>query len=252
MKKIFSLIICVLCALNVAAQMLPERPDDEERNKGKAILVHLTFGVHLPAGDMADRFGADGSFGLGVEYLTAKNLILGAEGQYFFGPDVKEDPLAILRTPEGDIIGNDRILASVVLRKRGYYFGGTVGKLFTFNEKRSGIRLTFGAGLLRHWIRIQDDNSSVTQLTGDYKKGYDRLTGGLVLNQFVGWQQLASTRRSNFMVGLEFNEGFTNTLRDWDFNDMRKLDDNRLDIRVGIRVAWTLPFYQGDAEEIFY
>lgn len=83
------------------------------------------------------------------------------------------------RTPEGDIIGNDRLLASVVLRKRGYYFGGLVGKLFTFNEKRSGIRLTLGAGLLRHWIRIQDDNSSVPELTGDYKKGYDRLTGSL-------------------------------------------------------------------------
>ncbi|MBV6439922.1 MAG: hypothetical protein DYG98_14425 [Haliscomenobacteraceae bacterium CHB4] len=252
MKNFFLLIMCALYASNALAQVMPEHPDDAERNKGNAILLHLTFGLHQPFGDMADRFGADGNFGIGLEYLTANNMILGVESQYLFGPKVKEDPLAILRTPEGDIIGNDRILASVALRKRGYYLGGMVGKLFTFNEKRSGIRLTLGAGLLRHWIRIQDDNSSVTELTGDYKKGYDRLTGGLALNQFIGWQHLAANRRSNWLIGLEFNEGFTNTLRDWDFNDKRKLDDKRLDLRIGVRIAWTLPFYQGKAEEIYY
>lgn len=252
MKKIFPLIICALGAVNAFSQILPEHPDDEDRNQGKAILLHLAFGVHQPVADMADRFGADGDFGIGLEYLTANNFIVGAEGYYFFGTKVKEDPLAILRTPEGDIIGKDRLIASVVLRERGYYFGGMAGKLFVLNKKRAGIRLTCGAGLLRHWIRIQDDNTSVTQLTGDYKKGYDRLTGGLALNQFVGWQHLAGNRRSNFLIGLEFNEGFTNTLRDWDFNDMRKLDESRLDIRIGFRVAWTLPFYQGGAEDIYY
>lgn len=238
--------------MSAAAQVHPEHPDGEARNKDKAILLHLMFGLHTSAGDLADRFGPDGSFGLGLEYLTKNNFILGAEGHYFFGSAVNEDPLAILRTPEGSIIGKDRLLASVVLRKRGYYFGGTVGRLFTFNDKRSGIRLTLGAGLLRHWIRIQDDNNSVTELTGEYKKGYDRLTGGLALNQFVGWQSLAGDRRSNWLIGLEFNEGFTNTLRDWDFSEMRKLDEKRLDIRIGLRVAWTLPFYQGKPEEIFY
>lgn len=249
MKKLFPLIICVSCAIQILAQKLP---DSEPRNKGKAILAHLTFGIHVPAGDMADRFGADGSFGSIVEYITTNNYFFGIEGSYLFGNKVKEDPLAILRTPEGGIIGNDRTIASVVLRERGFYVGGEVGKLFTFNEKRSGIRLSFGAGYLRHWIRIQDDNSTVTQLTGDYKKGYDRLTGGLALNQFVGWQQLAANRRSNWVVGIEINEGFTNTLRDWDFNDMKKLDKSRLDLRVGLRVAWTLPFYQAKSEEIFY
>jgi hypothetical protein len=252
MKKYYSLIFCALCAMSAAAQVHPEHPDGEPRNKDKAILLHLMFGLHTSAGDLADRFGPDGSFGLGLEYLTKNNFILGAEGHYFFGSAVNEDPLAILRTPEGSIIGKDRLLASVVLRKRGYYFGGTVGRLFAFNDKRSGIRLTLGAGLLRHWIRIQDDNNSVTELTGEYKKGYDRLTGGLALNQFVGWQSLAGDRRSNWLIGLEFNEGFTNTLRDWDFSEMRKLDEKRLDIRIGLRVAWTLPFYQGKPEEIFY
>lgn len=252
MKNFFLLIICVFGVSNLVAQNFPEHPDESERNKGKAILVHLAFGAHQPFGDMADRFKWDANFGGMLEFATNNNYLLGVEGYYMFGSNVKEDPLAILRTPEGDIIGNNRLVASVVLRERGYYTGALIGKLFTFNEKRAGLRVTLGAGLLRHWIRVQDDNSSVTQLTGDYKKGYDRLTGGLALNQFIGWQNLAANRRSNWLIGLEFNEGFTNTLRDWDFTEMRKLDQSRLDLRIGLRVAWTLPFYTGNAEKIYY
>jgi hypothetical protein len=127
-----------------------------------------------------------------------------------------------------------------------------VGKIFTFKQKRSGIRLTLGAGWLSHKIRIQDDKSSVTELTGDYIKGYDRLTAGLGLQQFIGWQHLAANRRANWMLGFEFGQAFTNTRRDWDFTERRKLDQKRVDLRFGIRAAWTIPFYVGNAKEIFY
>jgi hypothetical protein len=160
--------------------------------------------------------------------------------------------LAILRTPEGDIIGSDQAVADVALRERGYYIGGMLGKLFTFGEKRSGIRLTLGAGMLQHWIRLQDNSSSVAQITGAYRKGYDRRTGGLMLQQFIGWQHLSANRRANWFIGLEFNQGFTNSLRSWDFTEMRKLDEKRTDLRFGIRVGWTLPFYLSGAEEIYY
>ena len=33
---------------------------------------------------------------------------------------------------------------------------------------------------------------------------------------------------------------------------MKKLEGNRLDLRFGIRLAWTLPFYTGNAEDIYY
>ncbi|MBK7937862.1 MAG: hypothetical protein IPJ82_12570 [Lewinellaceae bacterium] len=252
MKNCCTLLICLVFAGNTFGQKFSEHPDNEVRNGGSVILTHLLFSAHVPGGDMADRFGPDGSFGGAVEYMTTNNYLFGVEGHYMFGSEVKEDPLAILRTPEGDIIGNNRLASSVALRQRGWYAGLAIGKLFAFNGKRSGIRFTLGAGVLRHWIRIQDDNNSVTQLTGDYKKGYDRLTGGLALNQFIGWQHLSTNRRANWMAGFEFNEGFTGTLRDWDFTERRKLEGKRLDLRIGIRVAWTLPFYQGNAEEIFY
>ena len=253
MKKYIYFILCVLCTRQVAAQKFREHPATQQTNgKSRAILANLLFGYHLPGGDLADRFGPAFSAGLGSELLTKNNFIVGVEGHFFYGNEVKEDPLAILRTPEGDIIGSDRLLASVVLRQRGLYAGALVGKLFTFSDKRSGIRFTLGAGWMTHKIRIQDDNSSVTQLTGDYKKGYDRLTAGIGTQQFIGWQHLSADKRANWMAGFEFSQGFTGTRRDWDFTERRKLDGNRLDLRYGIRVAWTLPFYVGNSKEIFY
>ena len=252
MKHNYLLIVFILAAGALTAQRFPEHPQDEIRNIGNAILAHVTFGVHKPFKDMETRFGTDGGFGLACEYLTANNFLYGLEGHYWFGNMVKEDPLEILRTPEGDIIGNNRLVASVALRERGYYAGAMIGKLFGLGGKRSGIRFTLGGGLTCHWIRIQDDNSSVTQLTGEYKKGYDRLTGGIALNQFIGWQHLSASRKANWMAGFEFNEGFTETMRDWDFSERRKLEGKRLDLRIGIRIAWTLPFYLGKADEIYY
>ncbi len=250
----YTLLLYGLClAVCARAQKFPEHPEHTDpRNTGNALLVHLNAGLHLPAGTLADRFGTDGNAGGALEYITPGNLLFGIDGYYLFGGDVKEDPLAILRTPEGDIIGNNQLVADVALRERGYYLGGLIGKLFTLGEKRSGIRITLGAGMLRHKIRLQDNTSSVVQITGDYAKGYDRLTGGLALNQFIGWQHLGANRRANWYIGLEFNQGFTKSLRDWDFTEMRKLDGNRKDLRFGIRLGWTLPFYLSGAEKLYY
>ena len=220
--------------------------------KSKAVLAHFSVGGHLPAGDLADRFGANASLGGGVEFINAHNWIYGLEGAFLFGSRVKEDPLYILRTPSGDIIGNDRNIATTRVQERGVYVGATVGKLLTFSEKRAGLRLTLSGGWNQHSIRVLDDTRTVVQIRGDYKKGYDRLSGGPALQQFVGWQHLGHGRDVSWLIGFEFNQAFTETLRDWDFSEMKKLEGRRLDLRFGVRLAWTLPFYVGNSEEIYY
>lgn len=253
MKKYASLLLFLFAALAAPAQKFPDHPQQlEARNKGRAILFHLTLGGHLPGGDLSKRFGTDQNLGSGLEWITAGNWIFGLEGNFFFSPTVKEDPIANLRTPDGDVIGNNQAIASVVLRERGIYAGALAGRLFTFGKKRSGLRVTLGAGQMQHWIRVQDDTRSVTQITGDYAKGYDRLTGGLALNEFVGWQHLGPNRNVNWFVGLEFNQGFTKSLRDWDFSSKQKLEGNRLDLRFGLRAGWTFAFYHKVAEKIYY
>lgn len=69
--------IGLLFCCTLLAQRHREHPEPEEaRNKGKAILAHLSVGTHLLGGDLADRFGRDGAAGLGAEWITASNFII--------------------------------------------------------------------------------------------------------------------------------------------------------------------------------
>ncbi len=226
-------------------------------NKGNGILVNLSYGAQMPGGDIKPRFGNNSNLGLGVEYIRDEtNWIFGLEGYFIFGSNVKQDVLATLRTPEGFIIGNDRNYANIQLRERGVYVGGLVGKIISFSEtkKRSGLRLTLGAGLLQHKIRIQDDpDRSVPQLLGEYKKGYDRLSNGLAFNEFIGYQRLSENKRLNFYIGIELTQGFTQNRRDFNFDTEARDDAKRMDFLFGIRAGWVLPFYFGQsADEIYY
>lgn len=239
-------------SLSLRAQKSDKTEISETKDKTTGILLHISAGGQLPGGDLADRFGINGALGGGTEFITSKNFFVGLEGAFLFGNEVKEDPLSILRMPSGDIIGNDRSPAELRLQQRGVYAGVTLGKLFAFGVAREGLRLSLGGGWAQHKIRVLDDTHTVVQLRGDYKKGYDRLSGGPALQQFIGWQHIGYGRDVSWMAGFEFNQAFTSTLRDWDFSSMKKLEGRRTDLRFGIRISWTLPFFTGNAEEIYY
>ncbi len=219
--------------------------------------VHISYALQMPGADLADRFGNNLATGGALNYLTSKGWIVGLEGYYFFGKEYKEgeDPISILRTQTGDIIGADRIFASVDIRERGFYMGGLIGKIFHTSKKHpnSGIRLTLGTGLLQHKFRIQDNAGSVYQLTDPYIKGYDRLTNGLAFNEFIGYQYLSKNRLINFIIGIEMTQGFTQSRRSYNFVDMAKDETKRTDLLFGVKAAWVLPIYlESKPEEIFY
>ncbi len=230
------------------------------QNTYNVLLFNATYGVHLPAGDLTKRFGSNFSVGGGLEIVTEKNnLIFGLKGNNLFGNRVKEDVLASLRDSDGFILGNGGanrgLYAEVYLRERGFYVGGHIGKLFSINEKnkRSGIRATFGLGLLQHKVRIQDETGSADQLRGEYFKGYDQLSNGLAFEQFIGYQLLSKSRGINFFAGFELSQAFTKNRRAFDFAAQRKDDSARFDVLLGFRIGWSLAFYVGErGEDIFY
>ena len=249
------LLFLLLCGL--PSLLWGQKYSEYALNRGNALLFKLSYSGHRPGGDLADRFGNNFSFGSGVDLITAKgNWIIGADVAYLFGGEVKEDVIATLRTPEGFIIGNDRGYADIQLRERGLYAGGHIGKLIGIGKAnpRSGLRVTVGAGLLQHKVRIQDDPlSGVPQLDDTYKKGYDRLTNGLAFTEFIGYQTLSTDRRVNFFAGLEFTQGFTMNRRDFNFDTRSKDETERTDLLFGIRVGWVIPLYFGqEAGKVFY
>lgn len=226
-----------------------------QKQKPDLIGARVSYGLQFPALDLAQRFGSNFAAGVGFDWQSGrKNWIIGLESQFHFGESVKEDPLQGLRTAEGNIVGNDRELADIQLRRRGIYVGALAGKWLPFGKNaQSGLRVTFGAGLLQHKIRIQKDVfRAVPQVSEEYAKGYDRLSNGLALHQFIGYQYMSKDRRMNINVGFEFFQAFTQGRRSFQY-DLRRPDDQpRLDGLIGARATWILPFFLDKADQILY
>jgi len=225
-------------------------------NTGNLLALNMTVGYQNSGSDLANRFGASNSLGLGMDYITANNWIFGLNGNFIFGSRVKEDVLANLRTEQGTLVANNAFVSNILLRMRSYYVTGHVGKLIPLSKsnKRSGIRITLGGGIWEHKIRIQDDPEAPTaSLTNALKRGYDRLTRGPAINEFIGYQYFAKNNRINFYIGLELTQGFTQSVRGFNF-DTREFDtERRFDTLFGGRIGWILPFYLGNkAEEVWY
>jgi hypothetical protein len=249
LKNFTAALVFMLFCVQLAAQGARD-------NTMPAFNVNLTAGFHSPGGDLADRFSNHYHLGGGVEYIFASNFIIGAETEFYFGNRVNEDPLENIRTPQGQLVANNRTLADNPLRQRGFYAGLTVGKLIRLSSTnpKSGIRVTVSGGILQHHIRIQDDPMApVAAIREDYKKGYDRLTNGFALNEFVGYQYMARDRRINLYAGFVFGQGFTKSKRSYDFDTMQADTKQRLDLNFGFKLGWTLPFYIGETgDEILY
>ena len=229
---------------------------EEGPKKSRYILVHLAYSFQTPKSDLANRYGWNNTAGLGLDYLSKENWIFGGQIDYLFGTRVKEDVLASLRNSNGELIGNNRSVANIRLTQRGWNANFLFGKLIPFRKDKRlfGIRATAGIGILQHKIRIQQDPASlVPQTTGEYRSGYDRLSNGLAFTEFIGIQKISANRKINFIIGVEFVQGFTQNRREWDFDKMAKDENKYFDALIGGKIAWTIPFEIGaKGEDIFY
>lgn len=206
----------------------------------------IGMAVHLPAGDMADRFGTNATVQSNFSYKFKSGFTLTANGAFLFGTQINEgNILKNISTSDGEIIGNDGRISQIRLFERGYFACIDAGKIFSFNKPNpnSGIWVTLGAGFIQHKIRIENIGNTVYGLDKDYVKGYDRLTNGLILHQFVGYVYFGNKRLINFFAGLEGIQGFTQNRRSYNFDTMSVDDKKRFDVLIGIKAGWILPLY---------
>jgi len=215
--------------------------------------VSILVGGQVPAGDLSDRFGNSASLGASYGYKNSSNWTFGVEGGFIFGRNVKPPVAVNIRTADGEIIDNDGGLVEMLVQQRGFYFTGFVAKTLPIigPNPNSGLFLKGGVGLLQHKIRLETRKNDISILEGDYIKGFDRLTNGLVLQQFVGYQHCSNNQRVNYTIGLDFMEGFTQSRRDYNFDLQRRDDQKRLDILVGIRVGWSLLLYRAAPNSVY-
>lgn len=215
---------------------------------------NLTVGFQVPGGDMADRFYENGNIGFNCSFKTRKNFVFGAEGSYLFGPSHHEpNLLADLKNQYGNILDINGDVAIVIEQQRGMTVFAFAGKIFPIigPNPNSGLLVKGGVGFMQHRIWIENRQNEIPQLEGDYKKGYDRLTNGLALEQFIGYVHYGNNRLINFFIGFEFQQGFTQSRRDYNFDLKAKDTTKRLDLLYGIKGGWAIPIYKRAPKEFY-
>ena len=248
MKKILSLIFVLVFYTSVHAQY-------SIRDSSISFpMIGATFSYEFPAGDMADRFGPNFSIGGAFQWKLKSNWLVGVEGNFLFSDVVRENNiLDSYKTPDGYLIDGAGQFASVTLSERGMRFNLKAGKIFSFigPNKNSGLLTSLGVGYLQHRIYIDTPGSPRPWLEGDKRRGFDRMSSGLFINQFVGYINFSNKRLVNFFAGFEFTEGFTKNQRDYNFDTGLKDNKNRTDILIGFKAGWVFPLYKRVADKFY-
>jgi hypothetical protein len=109
-----------------------------------------------------------------------------------------------------------------------------------------------GAGVMQHRVKLYDAQQKVAAIKGHLGEGYDRLTIGFSLTQFVGYLFLSEYRLVNFYAGFEFYEGFTKSVRKFNYDTGMPDTAPRLDGLAGFRFGWILPLYKKKPDDFYY
>lgn len=220
-----------------------------------AVMIMPSFGVYIPAADMRERTNV--MFGIGGSAMIKlkSNWVVGATGSFMFNETVTQEGLMDNLLP---VIAGDGRLAGLSITMRGFSFFANAGKIIPISRKpnrNSGLLLMLGGGYLQHKIRI-DATGLTPQAQGAYLKGYDRLTTGFALSQFVGYVYLDNKKIVNFFAGFEFIEAFTRNRRGFNYDTGQPDGKDRIDFLPGFRLGWIFPIYKrtvkGESDRYYY
>jgi hypothetical protein len=241
MRNSLFLIVFCLFGLQMKAQL------NLNDSSVAASIIQVDLGIGMPAADMADRFGVHALVGGGYQYKTAGNWLYGVNGAFIYGSIVREDSiLDNLRNEAGFIIGLDGLQYDPILWESGMNFKVEVGKItdiWAINPN-SGLAFTGGLGFLQHRIWIYIDEAAVPQLTEEYRKGYDRMSNGLMLTQYVGYYLFSNKYFINFRGGIEVMEAFTQNRRSLNYDTGLKDETPRFDMLFNLKLTWNLPVFE--------
>lgn len=227
----------------------------EKQPSRKGFILGFNAGVDFPGADMAKRYGTSWRAGAQVLYKTKSNWLIGPKFDYMFGNNLREDSLlGNIVDKYGTFISNTGERVTVNFYQRGYMVGLQGGRIFNIVKKNSdnGILAMTTVGFMEHKVFIRDRENSVPSLQGDYKKGYDRLANGWVLEQYIGYTHFANNNFLNFHIGLNVTAGFTEGRRDWLYDVRKPGNEARFDLLYGIRAGWYIPIFKRKSEEFFF
>jgi hypothetical protein len=250
-KKSIKYCLLVLVGLNLAFNTYSQSVKD---SSFRILMVGVHLSGQLPQYDLAKRFGPNLNAGATFTWKTKQNILIGFEGSYFFGKNVREDVVSSMRNEDGFVVDNEGYPADLRSTLRGWNFHLNAGYLFNKlgHNPNSGLFFTVGAGYMQHKVKLYDANQKIAAVKGDLKKGYDRLSGGFAVSQFIGYKYLSNNRLANCYFGFECYQGFTQSFRGINYDTGLTDTQKRFDISVGFRFGWILPLYKRTKDFYYY
>lgn len=222
-------------------------------------LFQATYAYQFPGADTKTLYGNNSSVGGSVFYKTDKNWLWSVNGNFIFGNNLKvsrEDVLGTILDHNGELITGDGIYASYSMFERGFHFQARVGKIFPVlsPNPNCGFFVQGGLGYLLNRIRTEFSSyaSPPPNLANDYLYGYDRMRGGFAYSGEIGYLYMSNSRLLNFSLSFEFTQAHTRSLREWDFNLMKKDTNSYIDRYYGIRLAIYIPTYKRMPADYYY
>ncbi|MDA8886028.1 hypothetical protein OAD66_05080 [Bacteroidia bacterium] len=238
------ILLCLVITLQVNAQ--------SEMKTKQAFLFHPHYAHQIPGGDLKKRFNPFSSIGMGVDFKFKNNWMVGLDYDWFFGNSVIDNGLfSGISGPSGQIIDKNGDFSVMQLNMKGNYVTLNASYLINIpkNEAFSGIIISGGLGVMQHKVDILSAQTTIPQVNSEYEKGYDKLTYGLAIKEFIGYQYSVSKNRYRFRGGIEFNQGFTKGRRTWDFNANKSGLDKRFDTTVAMKIGFIVPVYTKNSED---
>ena len=241
----------------MSSHLVKAQEETAERLDARTIpYLSVSYQFFAPGGDLADRFGVGNIIGGDFNVKLENNLEFGVGGGFIFGNQVNDAAQMLhgMRTDNNQILDDNYKYAEVFFFQRGWKTGATLSYILPVLDvnEDSGLKLGLGLGYMEHWIRIEHQENMIPQLDGDYKSYYDRKSGGLYLEQFIGWTYFNEKGLANFHGGFEFRQGFNQELRSYNIDDMAPVSGSRVDLYMGVKIAWNILFAKRKADNYYY
>lgn len=204
---------------------------------------------------MADNYGFNSQIGLDFSWKFANQFYASIGAQALVSDDIRDTVLMQNILTGGLLVTNNGLLSDIRLVQAGFVIPISVGRLFTlpiFPNPNTGFFVEVGGQYMQHWINITPTDEEVAPISGEYAKGYDRLTGGFGIREAFGFRYIGNSGYVNFSVGLEFSQNFTNGLRTIQYDTGLPGKQGRRDYFSGFYVSWIFPLLERAPSKVYY
>lgn len=208
------------------------------------IAFAASYMYQVPMGDLSDQYGNNSNVGGNLNIKFPSNWTLGMEGQILFGSTYKDMRfLGNMVNSDGFIIGTNFSPEIPEVQGRGGNFFLEAGKIFPTSKenKNSGIHVKAGLGYLFYSALVIADQRMITQISGEYSDGYNRLQSGLSYNSYLGYTFYSKNKLINGSLGLQMTYANMKYEGNIDFATGKPLDKSGFsNILIGPKLSFYL------------